>query len=120
MIPKRINNMLDRMPRMRECPLVNMQQEFGQCEGRLERHHVWIYAGRDIQEAWAILSPCQKHHAMVKTDRRVKEELEIRSLELAMSYELARYPKKDWEQIRTYLGVALEELPLMPPNISPF
>ena len=103
MIPKRINDTLDCMPRMRVCPLADSQVMFGTCEGRLERHHVWIYAGRDIQELWAILSPCSKHHAMVKTDRRVKEALERISLEFATNAQLSKYPKRGWQQLRKHL-----------------
>ena len=78
--------------------------EFGPCEGKIDYHHVWVYAGIQINEIFAILAVCRKHHDMVKTERKVREALERRSLEIATNEELARYPNKDWDQLRNYLN----------------
>lgn len=102
-IPPKLRNTLSKTPRMRVCELA--RGEFGDCEGKVEWHHVWIYAGTQIQEHWAILSACERHHDMVKTHRLVKEEFERRSLRMSTIDELAKYPKKNWAQIISYLDV---------------
>ncbi len=97
----KMRNTLSNMPRMKVCEL--LYSDMSDCEGKIEYHHVWIYAGRQINEIWAILGVCKRHHDMVKTDRRVKEALERRSLEIATNEELSKYPKKDWKQLKIYL-----------------
>lgn len=73
------------------------------CDGPVEWHHVFIYAGRQINEKWAILPACHLHHGMVKTSKTIREEFESISLQLATPEDLAKYPKKDWRQIIKYL-----------------
>lgn len=36
----------------------------GTCKGRLTREHTLIYAGKQIDEAWAIIFLCAFHHAV--------------------------------------------------------
>lgn len=103
-IPTKIRNALAAMPRMKMCEMI-WHPEFGACDGKIQWHHTFIYANNQVQEVWAILGGCDKHHDMVKKDRRVKEAFERRSLELATSEDLAKYPKKDWQQIIKYLKV---------------
>jgi hypothetical protein len=67
-------------------------------------HHVWIYAGKQINEIWAILCGCDGHHDMVKTNKKVKEAFERRSLEIVTSEELTKYPNKNWQQLYKYLS----------------
>lgn len=73
------------------------------CEGRIQFHHVWDYARRQINEKWAILPACEHHHDQVKRNRKVKENFERVSLKLAKDWELEKYPKKDWKQLIMYL-----------------
>lgn len=40
------------------------RQKDGGCAGRLTREHALIYAGRQIDEAWAIVFLCARHHAV--------------------------------------------------------
>ena len=94
---------LERMPRMKQCELYLW--DFGPCSGRIEWHHTEIYRGQQINELWAILGVCSNHHAMVKTDKKVREALERRSLEIATDEELEKYPKKDWKQLKKYLSI---------------
>lgn len=96
-IPQRIKDTLERMPRMRACELRG--EGFGMCHGRIEWHHVFIYAGKQINELWAILGACHGHHTLVQSDRIVREAFERRSLEIATKDELAKYPARDWEKI---------------------
>ncbi len=104
-IPPELRSLLERMPRMRTCELSYMYLDFGLCEGRIEWHHVFQYGSEgQINEMWSILGACTRHHAEVKTNRKVKEAFERRSLEIATGEELAKYPKKPWAQIIKYLN----------------
>lgn len=100
-IPAKLRKLLENMPRMKICEARYRDQ--GACVGRIQWHHVWEYAGRQINEHWAILGACEYHHFRVKTSRHVKELFERRSLEIATKIELAKYPKKCWNQIKAYL-----------------
>lgn len=98
-----MRTILENMPRMRMCE--GVWERLEGCQGRIEWHHVWIYAGTQINEIWAILGACERHHGMVKTHRIVKETFERRSLEIATEEELAMYPRKNWVQIKKYLNI---------------
>ena len=98
-IPEKLKKRLTGQP----CALRN--DKFGACTGRIQLHHVWIYAGRQINEPWAILGACEGHHERVKQERRVKEAFEKISLEYATLDQLAKYPRKEWKQLKKYLKV---------------
>jgi hypothetical protein len=108
-IPFKMRQTLEAMPRMRMCEMAWYAGEFGICDGRVQWHHVWEYAGTQINEIWAILGVCTKHHDMVKTNRAVKELLELRSVEIATDEELAKYPKRAWKTMRKYLQVKTQK-----------
>ena len=74
----------------------------GMCEGRIEWHHVWIYAGSQIDEVWAIVPACKFHHDKAHLPGMNARFQKI-SLERANEEDLAKYPKKDWAQIKKYL-----------------
>lgn len=101
-IPPKLRSLLQEMPRMKSCEA--KFYDFS-CSGPIQWHHVWIYAGRQINEPWAILGACLRHHDMVKTNFQVKEMFERKSLFFANDDDLAKYPRKDWNQIKHYLGV---------------
>lgn len=103
-ISRGVRATLAAMPRMRSCEVGAWHPELGACEGQVRWHHVWEYAGSQIDEVWAILAACDRHHDAVKTDRRVREAFERRSLEIATPGELDRYPKKDWQRLKIYLN----------------
>lgn len=41
-----------------------MRASEGNCAGRLTKEHALYYAGKQIQEDWAILDICEFHHAV--------------------------------------------------------
>lgn len=107
-ISKNVRATLEKQPRMRRCTLANAQDVFGECKGRLmnpEWHHVWTYAGRQIDEPWAIVAACTQHHEMVKSQASVRMAFEAASLSLATPEDLAKYPRKNWRQIALSLGM---------------
>jgi hypothetical protein len=104
-ISARVKKILLADPRMKRCALAPVQDLYEPCDGRIEFEHAWIYAGRQIDEPWAIIGVCSKHHKMKDGDRAVKAAIETASLMLATDEDLAQYPRKNWQQIRRSLGL---------------
>lgn len=108
-ISLRVRQVLDTHPRMKRCALAGLSRLHGPCSApgtRPEWHHVWIYAGRQIDEPWAIVAACPRHHDEVKSQPSIKAAFEEYSLRvLATDEDLAEYPKKDWGQIKRALGI---------------
>ena len=76
------------------------------CQGRVTFEHAWIYAGKQIQEKWAIIPLCAYHHGVNEFQDRGNLEKEIgqyHSIRRATGEDFALYPRKDWYQIRDYL-----------------
>lgn len=78
------------------------------CDGRITWEHAWIYAGKQINEPWAILPICEYHHAVNMyqdggdLDKQINQRL---SLARATDEDLAKYPRKDWKQQKIWLGL---------------
>lgn len=70
------------------------------CEGRITWHHPFKYAGRQINEAWAIQPLCHYHHQGKGFD---KEKSEYLALQRATMDDLLKYPKFQWFQLIAYL-----------------
>lgn len=109
-IPPKMRAEIEKDPRMKRCTLSGADQFYGRCDtGRPEWHHVWIYAGRQINEPWAIMPACHAHHAMVTQDKAIRMAFEAGSLLIATEAQLAEYPRKDWVQIKRTLGLKHHE-----------
>lgn len=67
------------------------------CGGRIEWHHVWIYAGRQINEKWAILPLCGFHHSRAEVES-YKSKICALSLSRASKEDFDKYPRADWKQ----------------------
>ena len=78
------------------------------CKGRLTIEHVFIYGGKQIDETWSLLWLCAYHHGVDQYqdcgDLR-KELNQFLALMAATDDDLAKYPKKDWTQLKKYLAV---------------
>ncbi len=57
-IPPKLRAEMAEDPWYKKCCLA----ELGDCGGRIEWHHVIIYAGKQLQEKWAIVPACHDHH----------------------------------------------------------
>ena len=66
------------------------------CSGRITWEHAWLYAGRQIQEKWAIVPCCEKHNIGVSGIDKLYNQ--YRALLRATPQELKKYPKKNWQQ----------------------
>lgn len=69
---------------------------------QIEWHHIWIYAGKQINEKWAIVPACPSHHDRAH-QHEIKNRFEAISLQRAAQEDLNKYPKKNWKQIINYL-----------------
>jgi hypothetical protein len=70
------------------------------CESSsVQFHHVFIYSGRQIDEAWAISPLCQQCHKKAHSDRYIKAIVENNALSKTTEEDLKKYPRKDWKQL---------------------
>jgi hypothetical protein len=68
------------------------------CSCFSEWEHAFIYAGKQINEKWAIIPLCVYHHL---GEGLVKNENQRIALERATPEDLAKYPNFDWEKRRS-------------------
>lgn len=102
-IPVTMRAELSMLPRMKRCELAHFG--LGECDGKIEWDHVWIYAGKQVNELWAILGLCHKHHYAKPGNQLLNEGAMRISLRLATQEDLAKYPRKNWAQIKRSLGM---------------
>lgn len=96
-IPIKLRKEIAEDPYMKTCARKN-----GECNGRITWEHAWIYAGRQIQEKWAIIPLCVYHHLEEGLDKRENQRI---SLARATKEDLSKYPKKDWEYEKRQLAL---------------
>lgn len=100
-IPKKMREEVSKELRSRYCAMQGLG--FGPCDGRIELHHVWIYAGKQINEPWAFVFLCHYHHSAQDGYLKLREAIMRNSLSHAKDSDLQKYPKKDWKQIKKAL-----------------
>lgn len=77
------------------------------CGGRITFEHAMIYAGRQINEKWAILPVCERHHGVNgyqdrgDLDKRFHEWVAVNRMTLE---DEKKYPRVDWQQKRKLLN----------------
>ena len=108
-MPRALRIDLNADPWMHKCCLAVFA--WHHCAGPIEWEHRWKYAGKRIQERWAILPVCKYGHE-IKTrgtnDRGaqiIKDELARISLSRATAEDLAKYPRFNWAQEKERLGM---------------
>ena len=74
----------------------------GYCDGRITWEHSHIYAGRQIQEKWAIIPLCVYHHLGNGLNKELNQWIALNRIDLN---ELnLRMPRFNWEQRYKYLA----------------
>ena len=77
------------------------------CSRRVEWEHAWNYAGKQIQEEWAIIPCCTYHHrgnGLDKDFNRYKSLIKAFSLsDRGLIDIIKKYPRKNWLQEWVYL-----------------
>src|SRR5438067_1869663 len=71
-IPAEMREQLADDPFMQRCILDNVAGTF--CEGRIEWDHSFTYAGKRINEPWALLPVCHAHHMQEASWRTIKAD----------------------------------------------
>ena len=90
--------------RLSEDPFMKRCIREGNCSGRITWEHAFMYQNRQINEAFAIVPLCEKHH-FHDLDKDYGRYI---GLLRATPEELARYPKVDWKQKLEYLKTIYE------------
>lgn len=81
------------------------------CKGRITWEHAFIYAGKQIDEDWAILPLCEYHHDVGEyqdrgdLDKALGQYVSLaRAVSTGTFEEIQRvYPRTNWEQLFKYL-----------------
>ena len=72
-----------------------------ECAGRITWEHSFIYAGKQINEVWAIIPLCVYHHLGAGLEKEINQLI---ALKRATDIDLQKYPRKDWQQLYRYLS----------------
>ena len=106
-IPIKMRTQLAEDPDMGRCiwDLLGMSDE---CDGRIEFEHAIMYAGRQLNEPWAIVGACTYHHRGPGLNKDLNRFMALRKANL--DEVVVKYPKTDWRQIWSYLSKRFIEL----------
>ena len=94
-IPPKLREEMANDPYYKVCARKNYE-----CSGRITWEHAWIYAGKQINEYWAIIPLCWYHHLGEGLDKKENRRISLRR---ASHDDLLKYARKDWEQERLWL-----------------
>lgn len=72
----------------------------GGCAGRITWEHTLIYAGKQVQEEFAIIGLCEEHHLRAGMDKEKNQAIAFAQATVA---DLEKYPKSDWLRRSQYL-----------------
>lgn len=75
------------------------------CQGRSTMEHAFIYAGKQIPDKWAVIRLCEWAHLGPGLNKRVNQWLALRH---AKASDLARYPKTDWQRLKSHFNAIYE------------
>lgn len=104
-VPKRIRKHWSSNTEKSVC----LRADEGNCAGRLTKEHAIIYAGKQLQEEWAILDICEYHHGVNKfmdTGHLDKQKHVWIALNRATDDELRRISKAvDYIALRSRLNL---------------
>lgn len=86
-IPPALNEQMNADPFYQQCCITGTRTE------RIERHHNLIFAGRQVNEIWAILPLAKSVHDRVPADKLLKERCDWVMLSRATDEQLRPYCK---------------------------
>jgi hypothetical protein len=92
------------------------------CRGRLTLEHAFIHGGKQINEKWATISICAWAHDVDEwqdAGNLEKKKNQYVALMRATAEDLEKYPKADWDQLRSYL-IGLYGVPKIPTKFDLF
>ena len=95
-IPQKLRDEMSADPYYKRCA----KHKLGNCSGRITWEHVWIYAGKQINEKWAIIPLCWYHHLGDGLDKLFNQWVSINRM---MKADEDKYPRKNWRHLKSYL-----------------
>lgn len=95
-IPETLREQIASDPFMKTC----IRKHENTCSGRITWEHCFTYAGKQINEAWAIVPLCVYHHLGNGFDKEYGQYI---ALTRASEDELSKYPRVNWQQLKQYL-----------------
>lgn len=72
-----------------------------ECMGRITWEHCWTYAGKQIQEKWAIIPLCLHHHLGSGLNKKKNRWFSINRM---TEKDEKKYPKFNWKRERIILN----------------
>ena len=96
-IPIKLKNEILADPYYQKC----VRCKEGTCSGRITWEHCWIYAGKQIQEKWAIIPLCWFHHLGDGLDKEYNQWVSINRMTFI---DREKYNRKNWKQLTHYLN----------------
>jgi hypothetical protein len=97
-IPLALREELSNDPFYGTCALLGYTHT--QCEGRITWEHALTYAGKQVQERFAIVPICAGYHLGPGLNKRRNKWVALSRL---TPEDLAKYPKADWKRERLIL-----------------
>lgn len=123
-LPKKLKQEILADDYYRRCCLTYLDNK----DTKIDWHHAWEYAGKQINEKWAIMPVCWRKHSplgdedSVHNCKKTDEYVKYLSLLRADLNDLQRrYPKKDWQREFDYLKSRYEKSEISkksPPKFS--
>lgn len=95
MIPLELKEQLKQDPWYSKCARENKD-----CSGRITWEHCFLYGGKQIQRGWAIIPLCWFHHLGSGLKKEINEYISLRR---ATIDDFKEFPKKNFEQLKSYL-----------------
>lgn len=116
-IPPKIRAELAADPFMRRC----FRSAEGTCLGRIgnpEWEHAHKYAGRRVNERWAIIPCCTFHHRGGGLDKNLNRYATLlRMTEEELDEAKRKYPRENWDQLKKWLTAKYPSFAL--PSVFP-
>ena len=64
------------------------------CGGRITIEHAVTYAGKQVNELWALIPLCYYHHLGIGLNKKINRKI---ALSRATKEDLLKYPKNSWK-----------------------
>lgn len=99
-IPPKMRKQIALDPFMKKCIYDHIGRG-NECRGRIEWEHTHNYAGKQINEPWAIVPCCTYHHRGAGLDKDFNRYMAIMRADIEDLQ--VRMPRQDWAQQKKYL-----------------
>jgi hypothetical protein len=103
-IPEKLKKQIASDPRMKFCI-----HQTALCRGKVEWEHAFVYAGKQINEWWAIIGVCVYHHRGQGLDKGFNKYMALKRLNGDFSELEQKYSRENWQQIWNYLSNKYEK-----------